>query len=901
MPDGFFSTAFMAAFQATYPGYNEQALQSLASKYDEKRPFVDGAPPIEELTAADVDAVDCINTLSIAPTADGEKPKWSVFAEAKANARAIERDTGNLLLPIWVFGGEIGGAAQSKTNSWCSDLKGATPSAVTPVNSVIKRYAPYGTSMTDAVWEPPIDDELTLFEVIRSCLKVKDVFVWPRGSGDDPLWRFGPSLCLLSGFGMAGFRQFANSLADTSAEWQAWSTCSDEELTRDLQDARSRTGYPCGLLRADAPALLRAFDDAGSRIPPTCLAIRALITLHIIKHVRLQMMGEKTMLVVTYDGRRQVIAVPPGMFRVHFGSPADGMKTLYSDLCRILKLGSYQNGLEDVVNAALSTLAPENLPLARPLSKHPEILCAPNVRFEACIKSDRGGWINPGMRVSDIAIADMRTRQIDSKTGCSDHRVGVLAWPLDTENPTGVANWRMSIPSSYEAMSPAECVEALFPHLLDLGYREGRNAIINTVVFLDLFRESLAGTAVGASLLKEYPMVCAFPKSGEETKTHNQGKTTLATLLGRIVNPEVSTIGAPKSSSPPDNRTVVVEILRAGHVVLDELLLMDSTGSIINKANIQILCTGNSISYGLAMENIRPFGLRRNLYASSKMANFPPDIIGRLTPLVLDVFPEGVGPDPLTLAKLESGVAYQVGRLGALAWAADNNLLLKIKTRELNKACDWRFTGHASVVDIFGTHEQVNGYFRAAREQMIAQQVEAESTGLPTALGVKPTFDPYYYFEQMNANSVMRLELMLAQGPMRPLEVLQIIIENGGERRFGQVIKEYFLREQAAIARFKKAILAKPFTTRGLRLSAVERKIDYLKGSAATECLFTLEKLDEQGNVIPKAAPVEDKTKEKEKKKETPPPPPAPESRVLATANAGGPADHRPPPPPRGT
>jgi hypothetical protein len=505
-----------------------------------------------------------------------------------------------------------------------------------------------------------------------------------------------------------------------------------------------------------------------------------------------------------------------------------------------------------MVMEVLSYISPLTLAATRAHSYHNELIVAPGVVFEtAVIRPVHEPWINPGLVVRNVGIANWKTRRIDTVHGCSDHLAGIFAWPREQLTADDALNWYVKCPKSFKPTLPSDFLKGIFPNIVFHGEEAGWAGMFNTTVLLDTSRRQLAGSEVGSAIAaREYPFICAFPLSGEEAKTTNQGKTSFTTIVGRMINPDLPVLTVPDTGSAPDNRTLVKTIINCGTLIADEFVLTEMRTNVLCKANIQSLCTGGTVGAGLANENITGFKIKNCLLASSKFANFPPDLLARSVPTTLDVFDKSKPVDHGILSAIETGLAAQVGRLSALAWMEEDKFVAKVKATKLGKGNRWRFTAHATVSGMFATEKQIDAYIDASLAQCERQLREAEDTGLKEALGVRVKLDPEYYFREANETTIQRIYLTLQNARMRTSELLRVLVEDGAERRLSIVLKEYFIKEKTAQHLLSSSLLKAPYVRQGWRLSATATFVE-VQGRKCEEVIYTLDAVDDNGTPIP--------------------------------------------------
>jgi hypothetical protein len=168
----------------------------------------------------------------------------------------------------------------------------------------------------------------------------------------------------------------------------------------------------------------------------------------------------------------------------------------------------------------------------------------------------------------------------------------------------------------------------------------------------------------------------------------------------------------------------------------------------------------------------------------------------------------------------------------------------------------WRFSGHMAAAAMFadGDVDCLKRYLRKAEDQCNAQREAADETGLTDELGVNAQFSLEYYWENaqdltLDSLAVNSSLMERSGGGLSLLDLVKYLVEDGNRRHFEAVMKQYHIREPAAVAKAAEELRKGPMTRHGWQLRLVPADETTLKdkyGRKKHQCRLEKVKTDDK-------------------------------------------------------
>ena len=763
--------------------YSDPAIQDIFNYYSDHYTGVPGAPDLLSLTADDADAVAHLTVFKPEKHTD-----WAGLVAYCAAKHQKDADSINPFLPNWYS------KTDDRPNVWVGDTTDIPPEAKVALNVLIRESSPpLNRSIVELICEPPVDDMDYLQDVVLAMTRVAPLFAWDLGEGDNENFRWAAALCLLGGLSPTVLCVFASCMQHEEA-WQYWHKASHEDVAKDVLDAHKISGYPLGLMRCDFKSVLRIFDGLvlqnpnGSLVTPRW--IKSLIALHIFKHARFYG-GKAPAIFCAYQGQHNRIKLDPDALYQSFSSP-DNAKFAKA-MCQTLRLPYNQTRnnrtwIEDAVAEVLQMMQPLYLPEAREATLYPEILAGPSVRF-AALKERRSsfGWVRPQVAVTGVARLNYESATVEVDAVISGTQLFNIRWPEGTATLGEIANWQQSLPTEVRPERFSSVVSKRLRNWNKMGFPEGADAVLDATVTVDLFRTLLSGSPVGAALTHEFPLVFILPVGSSTDDTTNQGKTSMACIIGEALVPGLggSVVTATTSTSPPAMRSLAEPLHCYGTAIYDEFIVPDSREHFLAQSGLQTLATGNKVAPGRALENDPGVKLKHPLFFAAKLVKNVKDIQNRMLPLFLDTLTDATRCTPEELAEITGGRASIQARWCHLLWCHQHRTQGTLFSTIPPGSPVWRFPGHLAAGLMFASEAEIGAYFEAAAAQCVDQFSAAEDSGLTENMGMGEKFDPKFYIENCPdwvAKSLAGLK------EIRILEFLKQVVECSGARKLYSVL-----------------------------------------------------------------------------------------------------------------
>lgn len=879
---------------------NAGAAELAATFYSENWHLCPGAPAPDQLIEEDLPVVGLLNRyFDNRPTDfddDLDSWTWEEFRRRTLDEIEREKQQADPYIPKWYMKTDEAG----KQSPWVEDWANISEVARIRLNQICHTSRPNPKhTFEEQLWERPTTSDLALADTIESLLRMPKSLLRPRGfhgDGESAPYRWGASLCLASSMGLAAFRILAKKWGKDFEDWQHWATCPEPELVKDLIEAHRKSAYPLGFLRVPWHQLEEALGGerlagpGGDNHVPLAYELRMLV--HIFQHTRIVVTKDgKRALRVAYRGRYEVLDIES----MHSSLGSAKHRPIASDLAAVLRLPYNTNRRnrewqEDCTARLFRRILPMYFQSAQRVSQRQDLIFAEFVEISETVEDPyEYRWMDPGLTLSNLAMIDLKTGVVDKDVVLRGADVASLAWQSDHVKPSTVMNWRANLPDVVNPALPTDVFAPYFKHQDWLGHEAGGKAMLNATILLGLFREDLAGTTVGRALSQEFPLIAIMPVDATKEDTTNQGKTNYGRTIMRIFEPAIREQKMELSSSAPAQRSMAMSFYRYGTALFDEFIQPTSPDHFLSPAGLQSLCTGGAVAPGKAGENAEPVALSCPMCIVQKVSSATPDILNRMLPLFLGKITPESQLTPEAMLKVMSPEIAMEARLSALLWGYQNNFVEMVRGISL-KVGKWRFSAHMAVACLWASPEEINGYIDAATEQCEKQRMEAEETGLTLDLGIRETFNPKFFFDNVSEHTLGVLAMRTAEvtKTISPLEILRDIVEDDGKRNFARVLSDYRVKERSAQMTFVNQI-KKPMIRGDWIMQWVPREKSERRDSASRpRGYMVVAKISESVLAESSLAPSSSPPPPPPPPSSGPPPPPPPSS---------GPP---PPPPPKG-
>lgn len=794
-------------------------LPHLLEKYIAWRVNVPGAPEPHELKEEHARTVRAYESFQL----DRDKC-WDTFHSRVAANAAAEAEVQNPWLAYWF------NKTPDKLSTWNSDTGKLSPKAQNDINMELRRCSPTQSASVEELLDlAPLKDDPIFNSVIDCLTDYVPYFVMNMGEDEhNPDFRWSRALCMLAGLGSTGLRRFARYIQHNSNEdaWGHWAECSDTELKQDILKARAICLYPFGLLRTSYPVIARSLN-AETSLTAAPKWLDALLITHIVKHTRYYPDYNGTpALFAAYRGDSTVIALNDELMSQPFGASCH--IGIMNSLCSVLdiRLGAAKDRtlIQSHALRMMRSIHPTWLPRPLALSSYTDLIPPPNVTFgRAMEKRSEYKWVDPGLVAKNISVIDVQTGVVSQKAAISGAKSLSLAWPRSPNmKQEEIAGWYGNIPAKVEPELPSTILFRYIRNINTLGCTNALKALIDGTMILSLIRPQLAGSEIGRTLDNEFPIFCVMPMEGTKETTTNQGKTTVARILGGALVPGLRAVQAVRNSSPPSQRAMAHTLETYGTAIYDEFLLPQGHDHFLNQAGLQLLATGGTATPGKALENSPGVRLRYPLFLNSKVCAFPPDIWLRLLPVYMDTLHPGNSCSSRELSLIASGAISMQIRLSALRLIEEYDIVEQLRGG-YPKIGPWRFSAHLAVAEALnGRLYEIGEYFERAKKQSTSQLVVAGESGLADDIGVNVSFDAKWYFDGAREQTLEVIYQTSQVQPLRLNDVLRTLVEDQGRRTFDSALRQYNMRERSAITRFQHQLETdKGFERPGWRLEYV--------------------------------------------------------------------------------
>lgn len=490
-----------------------------------------------------------------------------------------------------------------------------------------------------------------------------------NGNEDSAEFRWASIRCLLAGAGWASHASLATHLrtlyhdcpldpAEPMAEW----------LDK-LNKAHGICGWPCVIAWLDAPSVGRALGmhdrDVLAAVPAWGGQwLTALAMLHLLKHMRHDQRGHAAL---TYGGRAAFVAYEQGT------NILSKMRRLRETVWDVLRFpiadqrARQQNPLGQAARRLFDALPVSALLRRVALASLPgNVLAGSWSQLVPCPDNAAPGlFARTGLKLANVWCAvNGHVTEIPG----DNEQVVTYAWNLteltDSEGHA-LELFRHGVPETYlQNGYPSTDLFAAFPNASFVHWKDQAAAcsLLDALVCHALLRPEILATST------EFPFVLAMPTEPTPESSTNQGKTTFAYAIARMLSLDVPCTQAADVDSAPASRSLAAAIERYGTLCLDEYRPVKSKSHLLAHDSLQAMCTGQAVNMGRVMSNdISLVRLRQSMVASCKAADFPPDIVNRSLFFWLDTMSDAQRADVETAQYISSGQLSLRCRLAGVA------------------------------------------------------------------------------------------------------------------------------------------------------------------------------------------------------------------------------------------
>jgi len=771
------------------------------------------APKIEDLTVDDYAAI-----LGVRRLAPGQP--WAEYHEKTVNKALKSEDEKNIWLPSWVA------KSPDRPHKWYQEMcekhasddsfTGENESACTDTvkqdfNNLLRKYCPDGKDHDALIGTEPTEHKEYLTSIIKEVLNFAGFLLRPMARSPDCEFEFkyATVLCLMAGFGFTGLRMTATRFKEEDPQWNMVLNGTDDEIRVMVKRAKLLCGYPICLARVDASDLF--YFLLRHRLTPGPW-FKFCVFIHICKYVRCMLKkfeGDHAISVVYKT--RSVIPMDTVAYEMSMTN-SNLMRMITPSVVASLRLDITKSDKEfdapqRAARSVFEVMTPKNLMLAKSVTDRFDIMIAPTISFRQRLNLDgEWSWCDHNQEAGPVAILNKKTGHIEKYVWLTHEDVAMRDFPVEKADNERNRAWMDSLPNVVEPHLPFYFIQKYIRNINYLGTDgHGLAAAVNTVMMLAMKRKDLDGSQIGDSMRKEFPIFTSLPMRGEEDVTTNQGKTTILTILARVLVPTISPIHQPTSNSAPAERSATFDIRMHGTVILDEFKLRSGDG-IFNASNLQGLATGTLINPGLAGSNDGGIQLKYPLFMTMKYSNVPPDIRNRQIPIFLDILTEENQVPDADLQYIMSDKMSILMRLSAEMWSEKNDFIERVRRLTVTNG-KWRYKGHQTVAKaIFDDFMMMEAYLKKAEEQCDVQLSQAQESGTVAATGGAAKFDVSWYFNNCSPKCIEDIYRNQKDRRYLASDMLKEIVEDGGQRVYERELMKGGCSEQSAMSRFGKAI-----------------------------------------------------------------------------------------------
>jgi hypothetical protein len=751
-----------------------------------KRAPVPGKPT--ELLPEHLDAFQLITGGGFDPDHSELKTFNDIVQHCQA-AIQKENDRANPNLPRWL------GRTEDRPTTWRFDM-GINASAAfqEKIDTELRRISPENKIAT-----PPVADLSVLSPVVFALAAVLDLIAAPNGntlaeSEEKEQWRWNRAVALLASLGKMAFSFCAYKLAQKTglSFWTEYSNLEDAKLDELFCQAREQSGYPLSTLRLDFPwfANVLKAEEAKRHLGRVPAIFRALLILHLIKHVRLcyNAQGEPH-LFAAYKGRWQRIPLTTECLHQSLAQQINQHVSAALNTVLELDLGSGINKnkrtrLQNAARAVLQDLTPAHFPEPNSLSQRPDYLVDRAVYIERIYPNSTYSWISPGIEIHGLARVDLKTGRVDKDAIVTGPDVLTYRWPDSKYDADAFSAFQVQLPDVVTPERPSVLIRKFIRNIADHGHSKGLNALIDAITIGGLVRHKLNETEIGAILKFERPLVPVLADDNSDINlTTNQGKTNMAKIMGGISTPEIMAIAGSACAPGPQQRELAYGIRKHGTCILDDWKLPQAGKNYFaDQVCLQSLCHGHYVAVGIALDNGKGLCLDQALYTTGKYLKPVPDVVNRAAPIFMSqLTPESRCADT-ELVQITSGQATRLIRISALLYIEKNDLVKKLGELKPASSEHWRFLGHFALATYFadGDAEAVANYLKFAAQHCEDQMAAAHNAGVDEEIGdTENGFDPQWFIDNASKEVLDGLCVKTSHDdPVSPTSVLEDLVRN---------------------------------------------------------------------------------------------------------------------------
>jgi hypothetical protein len=502
-----------------------------------------------------------------------------------------------------------------------------------------------------------------------------------------------------------------------------------------LQKAHTVCGWPVSLSALPWGMFCAAAGDpiAEDQYAPDWMV--ALCVAHVLRHVRLSRDGGR--LRVLYNGVASTVA---GVGKLDASDTLDDLRpaellSLKKKLRIPLKLmisRTQKDVVADAMGRALAMLRVSDIPMVRPLSELPiQYLVGPwSILTTSGVRHGHGLRV---MNVMEISPHDAETGKAKPVDLTDTELVMEYDWDLAANTSWCFEEFRRQkamTPDTFPLARPSTFIREAFPHVVF------DSDMLDAVIYGDLMRSQI-------DLSKEFPLLLTLAKEPTMDKATNQGKSTFATALSRIMCPGINMTAMRDSSSAPDIRAMAGIFEKHGTLCADEFVMPKSKVHFMNRECLQQLCTGAAVPVGKALENQGEVELEHPLMLCAKAIELSHDLMNRSVPLYVGELDTKDRARGELIDQLESGEWSNLVRMSAVAFVVGTGMVDVVeeaaKTGGTVRGA-WRFRHHLAIATLLRQDADDSEYQEAfdkvceasteAFDSLVAHTTEGTNSGL---------------------------------------------------------------------------------------------------------------------------------------------------------------------------